>query len=156
MMKQMMLLGISAVSLLLVCGCFTSLVKGEGPQPGQTSKSGKKVAVNVAGSNTGFFLFNWAPIVTGNPDHPNRRDYEFFWNGMTDRDMLPMLKARAKRHGADDIEDVESHDVSTGWMTLWIVWRRVRIMSAVGVVKEAPPKESKSDAVPAEEQKTSE
>ena len=54
------------------------------------------------------------------------------------RYMYPMLETRAKVLKADAVEDVVSRESSTGWWSLWILWRRTRFLSAVAVDKHAP------------------
>ena len=78
------------------------------------------------------------PVWSGSTTRPNRREYNMFSDRLHNRYMYPMLETRAKVLKADAVEDVVSRESSTGWWSLWILWRRTRFLSAVAVDKHAP------------------
>lgn len=130
--------GLLLSALLLTAGCNTSMIRSTPPLPGQASASGRAVVGNIEASNTGLYLFYWLPVWSGSTTRPNRREYNMFSDRLHNRYMYPMLETRAKVLGGDGVEDILSRESSTGWMTLWIFWRRTRFLSAVAVDRHAP------------------
>ena len=142
-MKRLFFCSLAAVSLLLA-GCNTSLIRSTPPVPGQLSSSGRQVVGNIEASNTGEYLFYWLPVWSGSTPRPNRREYNMFSDRLHNRYMYPMLENRAKLLKGDGVEDIVSRESSSGWMTLWILWRRTRFLSAVAVDRQAPKPEAES------------
>ena len=105
------------------------------PAEGQTSSSGERVVANLEGSNWGIFLFYYIPLWSGNPNRPNRRDYVTCRNRIENKYTDMMLKGWAKQLKAE-VEDVEITESSTGFFSLWILWRRSQHATAVAVKKK--------------------
>jgi len=125
-----------AAAMLAAAGCGTSVMTMQPPMPGQTSASGKEVVMNLKAENWGLYLFNCIPLVSGNPWRPNREDYYVFQNRLEEKYMDIMLQRRAERLKADDVEDMKIEEHSTGFFSLWIVWRRSMTATAVAVEKK--------------------
>lgn len=123
----------AVIMMLAVVGCNTSTVTMRPPVEGQTGPSGAKVTANLEASNWGLFLFYWIPLWSGNPWRPNRRDYVVFGNRVEEKYADMMLRERAKKLKADDVEDVKIRQSSTGFFSLWILWRRGFRGTAVAV-----------------------
>lgn len=131
-------------ALVLLAGCNTSYIRSTPPLPGQVSGTGRTVVGNIEASNTGFYLFYWLPVVSGSTTRPNRREYNMFSDRLHNRYMYPMLEVRAKLLKGNAVEDIVSQESSTGWWSLWILWRRTRFLSAVAVDKHAPKPEAEA------------
>ena len=145
-MKRLFFCTLAAASLLLA-GCNTSFIRSTPPVPGQLSSSGRPVVGNIEASNTGLYLFYWLPVWSGSTTRPNRREYNMFSDRLHNRYMYPMLEDRSRLLKGDGVEDVISRESSSGWMTLWILWRRTRFLSAVAVDKHAPKPAAESEKV---------
>lgn len=126
---------ILAAAMLIAAGCNTSEVFMQPAVPGQTGSDGTKAVANLEASNWGLFLFYWIPLWSGNPSFPNRRDYAMFDNRVQERFMEKMLRTRAQQLKADRIEDLKIRESSTGFFSLWILWRRSMRATAVAVGK---------------------
>ena len=124
-----------AAPILITAGCNTSVVTMLPPAEGQTSSSGERVVANLEGSNWGIFLFYYIPLWSGNPNRPNRRDYVTCRNRIENKYTDMMLKGWAKQLKAE-VEDVEITESSTGFFSLWILWRRSQHATAVAVKKK--------------------
>ncbi|WP_294481218.1 hypothetical protein [uncultured Victivallis sp.] len=116
-------------------GCNTSVVKSFPAVEGQTSSTGARVLANLEGSNWGLFLFYYIPLWSGNPNRPNRRDYTTFRNRIENKYTAGMLRGWARQMKAD-VEDIQITDSSTGFFSLWILWRRSQSATAVAVKKK--------------------
>lgn len=134
-MKKHIFLTALALSGLFFSGCATSTVKFTPPLPEQTAAAPENIEVvgNVKGSNWGLFLFNckYLPLASGNYRRPDTKDYHLCSNWIKPGYMREMLLTRAKKEGADHLRDVEIQQDSTGYFSLFIVWRRDISGSAV-------------------------
>ncbi|MBS1368600.1 MAG: hypothetical protein HPZ91_01475 [Lentisphaeria bacterium] len=134
-MKKSFVTAMLAAAILAGSGCNTSVVSSQPPVEGQTSSSGSRVVANLEGSNWGLFLFYYIPLWSGNPNRPNRRDYITCRNRIENKYTDGMLRTWAKQMKAD-AEDVQITDSSTGFFSLWILWRRSQSATAVAVRKK--------------------
>ncbi len=137
-MKKYIFFAIFSISAaMLLCGCVTSKVHFTPPLPEQKPLVPEKTEVvgNVKGSNWGLFLFNsrYLPISSGNYRRPDTGDYHLFRNWIKPGYMREMLLNRAKKEGADHLQEVEIKQSSTGLFSLFIVWRRDIEGTAVAV-----------------------
>jgi len=136
MKKRMTMPALLAAALLAVTGCSTSVMTMQPPVPGQTSTTGRTVVMNLKAENRGLYLFNCIPLISGNPWRPNREDYYVFQDRLEEKYMDAMLRCRAERLKADDVEDMKIEEHSTGFFSLWTVWRRSMTATAVAVEKK--------------------
>ena len=123
MMKNIVKLTAFAV-LLLSAGCATSVCRHYPAQEAQKTASGKIVVAEIRGMNYGYFLFNSIPVWCGAPHYPNDSEWRVWRNLVRERDIRRMLTARAKKIGADDIENLKIRENSSGFWSLWILWYR--------------------------------
>ena len=120
MKKNLLLLSI----VLLCSGCATSVCRHYKTAPETRSSSGRTVVAGISGQNTGCYLFYSLPIWSGKPHRPNEKKWSMWRNYLRKRDIRKMLTDRAKRLGADDIEDVYIEENSSGLWSLGILWTR--------------------------------
>ena len=119
-------------AVLLLCGCTSTSTVTQFPgKKGEISSSGKPVAWHLKGSNRGLYLFYFIPIWSGKPNRPNKAVYDTFQHHLTDRDMLELLDRRRERLKGDALEDMTVRYSSSGWWSLWILWHRSSVGSAV-------------------------
>lgn len=121
---------------LAMSGCATSEMIMQPPAAGQTGPGGAKVVENLEARNWGVFLFYWIPVWSGNPGRPNQRDYVVFENRVKEKYMEIMFRNRAKQLKAGEVEDIRVRESSTGFFSLWILWRRSMSATAVAVEKK--------------------
>ncbi|MDR0932874.1 MAG: hypothetical protein LBM70_07655 [Victivallales bacterium] len=134
-MKNRFIASIFAGVILFGVGCNTSVVRSSPPVAGQVSSDGSRVVANLEGDNWGIFLFYYIPLWSGEPNHPNERDYATFQNKIKNKYTIEMLKKRAKQLKAE-VQDVQISDSSTGFFSLWILWRRSQSATAVAVKRK--------------------
>ena len=123
-MKKGLLLFASSLAALFVSGCVTSTMKYTPADPGRVSRSGMPVTHVVDAMNTGVYLFYFIPLWTGNPYHPNQRDYDLLRHRINDKAIYRMFDVAVKRKHAARCEDVSITYYSSGIWTLWIIWKR--------------------------------
>jgi len=136
MKRRMATAVLAAIMILGLAGCNTSTVTMLPPVEGQAAPSGAKVAANLEAENWGIFLFYGIPLWSGNPGRPNRRDYVVFGNRVKEKYMDMMLRKWAKEMKAGGIEELKTRESSTGFFSLWILWRREISATAVAVEKK--------------------
>ena len=96
------------------------------------------VAVGEA-YNTGYYLFNIWPIYSGNPEQYNRKDYHSFFDDINKgRNSSLLLNAMQRQYKVERLHDVEHQETSSGYFSLWIVWRKNIRTTALGL--KAPEK----------------
>ncbi len=110
--------------LFALCGCTTSKLVATKPYEDQISSAGNPVVANVKGEINGLYLFYCIPLWSGEPWHPNERDYDTFTNYVTPAYMSRMLDNYRRRHKYDAVEDLEIRRVNRGWWSLGILWVR--------------------------------
>lgn len=132
------------VAVMLLCaGCaHTSTLEWEKAYPDQVSSEGNPVLWNLTATNRGMYLFNFIPLWTGHPTHPNRHEYEIGQDMLSRPQMRRMMDIHLKKWGADKVEDVQVSSSSSGAFSLWIVWRKT--MRATGVAVKVMPEDKKS------------
>ena len=109
---------------VLAGGCVTSTVTYIKAQPEEKNSEGKRVIAHMQGMNSGVFLFYWIPLWSGKENRPNNRDYDTFQNHVEKKHMKKMLDIYARKLGANEVEDVKIHTKSSGFWSLWILWKR--------------------------------
>lgn len=136
MRRKTMTAVLAAIMIVAATGCNTSTVTMLPPAEDQTGPSGAKAVANLEAENWGLFLFYGIPLWSGHSGSPNRREYVIFGNRVRPKDMDMMLRQRAKALKAGDVEDVKIKESSTGFFSLWILWRRNISATAVAVEKK--------------------
>lgn len=133
------------IIVLCCAGCaHTSTLEWEPPIPEQCSSKGNTVLWNLTAVNRGMYLFNFIPLWSGHPTHPNRHEYELGQNMLTRDKMRRMMDIHLNKWDADKVEDVEIKESSSGAFSLWIVWRRTMIATGVAVKVDKDIKKSAS------------
>ena len=133
MMRKM---AFAALTALLFAGCaHTSTLKWTAGEPGQVTSSGKKVHWNLTAVNNGMYLFNFIPLWSGHPTHPNRHEYELFQHLLTRPKMRLLLDDKLRELNVDAVEDISYTESSSGAMGLWIVWKRTMTATGAAVKK---------------------
>ena len=129
-MKKIAML--SAVLSLLAAGCTTSVCRHY-ETDAVAGSSGRPAVAVVKGMNRGIFLFYGIPLWSGTPHRPNENEWDLWMNQVRERDIRRMLFQRAEQLGADDVDDLKIRETSSGWWSLWIVWRRTITGSGTAV-----------------------
>ena len=114
----------AALALLLLASCATSTVVHRPVADGQKTLAGHPAAMHVEGMISGVYLFYWLPLWSGQWTKPNRQDYDLFTDNLKPRHMYKMLDMYARKHEWGKVEDVTVSERSTGWIGLWIFWKR--------------------------------
>ena len=138
MKKNLLLLSV----VLLCAGCATSVCRHYKTGPETRSISGKVVVAGISGQNTGCYLFNVLPVWSGKPHRPNEKKWSMWRDYVRKRDIRKMLTDRAKRLGADDIEELFVEESSSGLWSLGIIWTRT-ISGRCIAVRDLSKKEKK-------------
>ena len=82
---------------LLVGGCATI----------RMSEQGGVQMVDI--ENTGWYLFNFIPIATGNPDHPNACRCRLFSDSVKLSSNMKLLSHALRETGADHAVNITTH-----------------------------------------------
>ena len=103
-------------------------------------------------SNTGYYLFNTWPIYTGDPTEYNRKEYHSLYDDIKPgRNASMLLNAMQKKFNVKQLAQIEHHESSWGWFSLWIVWRKNIRTTAIGL--REPVVESKKQKAPVEKRR---
>ena len=70
------------------------------------SDAGGRTMVDI--TNSGWYLFNFIPIASGNPDRPNESDCRFFKETATVENNVKMLDFAATERKAKSIKSIKS------------------------------------------------
>lgn len=73
----------------------------------KTCERGGKPMVDVA--NTGWYLFNFIPLASGNPEAPNETDFKLFQQTTTLANNTRLLDYAATKRGAIGVKDVSTY-----------------------------------------------
>ena len=135
MKKNLILLLFAVCFAVLLCGCTTSVCR-QYPVPDDVkSSSGMRVTHKLEGRNYGYYLFNTLPVWCGHPFHPTEGEWDLWRHMLREGQMRAMLEERAELLGASGIDDFKMQQNSTGWWSLWILWRKNAAVSAFAVKK---------------------
>ena len=143
MKKKLFLL----LPLLLLTGCATSVCRHYAAAPGQVDSSGEAVVAELKGQNYGYFLFYGIPLWSGTAHRPNEKEWDLWKNQVRERDLRRMFARRAEQLKADEVDDVKISQKSSGFWSLWIIWRRSVTGTCVAVKeqrRDSADKEEKS------------
>ena len=128
------------VILLVLCAAGCASVKTTRAFNGVNVDNGYKPHLTVSIENTGWFLFNFIPLASGNPECPNEADWKFFRNTFTLDNNMKMLDATMTRHGANRFAHLTSH-TKDDFYYFFLLYRRTCQTSAVLLRdEENPPK----------------
>ena len=116
-MKKMRLL---AAVLILCAGCAT--INTADDYHGMGIENGETPLETVEIENTGWLLFQFIPIGSGDPRYPNMKTCRFFQNTVTLQNNLNILKNEMERTGATRIANLSSR--KTNESILFILFTR--------------------------------
>ena len=116
-MKKMHLL---AAVLILCAGCAT--INTADDYHGMGVESGETPVETVEIENTGWLLFQFIPIGSGDPRYPNRNTCRLFKNTVTLQNNLNILNNEMERTGATRIANLSSR--KTNESILFILFTR--------------------------------
>jgi len=102
-MKKMRLL---AAVLILCAGCAT--INTADDYHGMGIENGETPIETVEIENTGWLLFQFIPIGSGNPRDPNSASCRLFQNTVTLQNNLNILKDEMERTGATRVANLSS------------------------------------------------
>ena len=116
-MKQMRLL---AAAMILCAGCAT--INTADDYHGMGVENGETPIETVEIENTGWMLFQFIPIGSGNPRYPNKNTCRLFQNTVTLQNNLNILKSEMERTGATRLVNLNSR--KTNESILFILFTR--------------------------------
>ena len=116
-MKKMRLL---AAVLILCAGCAT--INTADDYHGMGVENGETPIETVEIENTGWLLFQFIPIGSGDPLYPNKNTCRLFKNTVTLQNNLDILKGEMERTGATRLANLNSR--KTNESILFILFTR--------------------------------
>ena len=128
--------------LLLLCAAGCASVKMTRAFNGVKVDGGYTPLATVSVENTGWFLFNFIPLASGNPERPNETDWLFFRNTVSLDNNIKMLDATMRQQGATCFEHLTSH-LKDDFYYFFILYRRTCQTSAVILRAEDNPVQAK-------------
>lgn len=114
-----------AVICLIAAGCTSVKISNEG---------GKCVAV---AENTGWYLFNFIPLASGDTSNPNGYTCRLFRNSVNLKSNMQLLEHAMKKENAVSCKDIVSY--STDEKILIVLLKRLSYHTSAELVK-APAK----------------
>ncbi|MBR4171048.1 MAG: hypothetical protein IKR48_05300 [Kiritimatiellae bacterium] len=85
----------------------------------------------IAAENYGYYLFGFIPLITGNPNQPERNDCFWFRDTVTVQNNMRMVANAARREHGDALANVKTTTSFDGSFSFWIVFRKIIFTSAV-------------------------
>lgn len=132
----------AACSGMILAGCCHAEYTLRRAPDDVPAPEGGRVVVTGSARNSGYYLFNCWALYAGNCLRPNTGDYRSFRDNVRpDRNAQMLLTAMRRHYGADQLVHTEHQEQSWGYFSLWLVWRRTIVTTAVGVRLERPEKD---------------
>ena len=128
--------------LLLLCAAGCASVKMTRAFNGVKVDGGYTPLATVSVETTGWFLFNFIPLASGNPERPNETDWLFFRNTVSLDNNMKMLDVTMRQQGATCFEHLTSH-LKDDFYYFFILYRRTCQTSAVILRAEDNPVQAK-------------
>lgn len=126
-----MRLALLAFLALALCGCASV----------EYCNEGGRHLVDV--SNSGWYLFNFIPVASGNPDAPNEQSCVFFKETATLENNVKMLDFAATARNARSIRSLKSSWTDESILII-LLKRHVIHTSAELVIDDSNPKRNKT------------
>ena len=104
MMNHLIPLAVAAA--LLASGCTTVLKSKEF---GDVKVDGTTPVATVEIENSVWLLFNFIPLASGSPEHPNRNRCRLFRNTVNLSNNMDVLKAEMASEGVTKVTNLTSH-----------------------------------------------
>ena len=126
-MKKRLIPLVAAVALL-AGGCTTVLKSKE--FGGVKVDGGTKPVAAVEIENSVWLLFNFIPVASGSPDHPNSYRCKLFRNTVNLQNNMKVLRAEMAREGVAEVTNLTSHYADEKYL-FFLLARRACHTSAV-------------------------
>ena len=124
----------TALTVVTLAGCCHAEYTLRPVPEGVPAPEGYKVVAAGTARNSGYYLFNRWALYSGHPLYPNTGDYRAFRDDIRpDRNAQMLLTAMRRHCGAEKLEHAEHQEQSWGYFSLFLVWRRTIVTTAVGV-----------------------
>ena len=123
-----------ATVLLFACGCTTVLKSKEFGDIKTDGGSTPVAAVEI--ENSVWLLFNFIPIASGSPDHPNLKKCKLFRNTVNLPNNMKVLKAEMEQEEVTKVANLTSHYSEESYL-FFLLTRRACHTSAVLVKRDA-------------------
>jgi len=135
----------SALAAVTLAGCCHAEYTLHSVPENVPAPAGYKVVATGSARNSGYYLFNRWPLFCGQTLYPNTGDYCFFRDSVRpDLNAQMLLTAMRRHYGAEKLEHAEHQEQSWGYFSLFLVWRRTVVTTAVGVRQTGVGKRSAS------------
>ena len=131
------LTSLAAAVALLACGCTTVLKSKEFGDVRADGGSTPVAAVEI--ENSVWLLFNFIPVASGNPDHPNLNRCKVFRNTVNLPNNMKVLEKEMACEGVEKVVNLTSHYTSESYL-FFLLARRACHTSAVMVTSDATDK----------------
>ena len=135
MMKR--LIPLVAAATLFACGCTTVLKSKEFDDVKTDGGSTPVAAVEI--ENSVWLLFNFIPLASGSPDHPNLNRCKIFRNTVNLPNNMKVLQGEMEREGVSKVTNLTSHYLEESYL-FFLLARRACHTSAVLVESDAKDK----------------
>ena len=131
------LISLAAATALFACGCTTVLKSKEFGDVKTDGGSTPVAAVEI--ENSVWLLFNFIPVASGSPDHPNRNKCKLFRNTVNLPNNMKVLQAEMEQENVTTVANLTSHYSEESYL-FFLLARRACHTSAVMVTSDATDK----------------
>ena len=128
------LIPLFAAAAIFVCGCTTVLKSKEFGDVKTDGGSTPVAAVEI--ENSVWLLFNFIPVASGSPDHPNLNRCKVFRNTVNLPNNMKVLEKEMACEGVEKVVNLTSHYTSESYL-FFLLARRACHTSAVLVKSDA-------------------
>ena len=135
-MKRLIPLAVAAA--LLASGCTTVLKSKEFGNVKVDGSTTPVAAVEI--ENSVWLLFNFIPVASGSPDHPNSYRCKLFRNTVNLPNNMEVLRAEMASEGVSEVVNLTSHYADEKYL-FFLLARRACHTSAVLIQSGAKDKE---------------
>ncbi|MBR0067432.1 MAG: hypothetical protein IJQ00_07535 [Kiritimatiellae bacterium] len=135
-MKRLIPLAVAVA--LLASGCTTVLKSKEFGSVKVDGGTTPVAAVEI--ENSVWLLFNFIPVASGSPDHPNSYRCKLFRNTVNLPNNMEVLRAEMAREGVSEVVNLTSHYADEKYL-FFLLARRACHTSAVLIQSGAKDKE---------------
>ena len=131
------LIPLFAAAALFACGCTTVLKSKEFGDVKTDGGSTPVAAVEI--ENSVWLLFNFIPVASGSPDHPNLNKCKLFRNTVNLSNNMKVLQAELEQEEVTKVANLTSHYSEESYL-FFLLTRRACHTSAVLVKRSAKNK----------------
>ena len=131
------LIPLFAAAALFACGCTTVLKSKEFGDVKTDGGSTPVAAVEI--ENSVWLLFNFIPVASGSPDHPNRNMCKLFRNTVNLPNNMKVLQSEMDQEEVTKVANLTSHYSEESYL-FFLLTRRACHTSAVLVKPDANDK----------------